>query len=156
MRPRSDPSQPSRRCRHRCHIGDAAVAGGDGGASGDVRVVGLGLLIGVEGGLLGGEESLFLGLEVLWQVVEERLHGAVHRDVVQDDEDKEDDLQDQRSNSNLVGTGGHGKQTDQADHQQVATNGEMLQTTGVTSTLGVDVGIRHVQEVVPVGEVEEV
>lgn len=68
-------------------------------------------------GTLLGQKRLLLVLHVLGQVVDERLHGAVHRDVVQDGENQENDHQGQRTNGNLVVTGGHGEQTDQANDE---------------------------------------
>jgi hypothetical protein len=132
---------------------DPAVAGNAGQGSWGRQIIRVGIGDAVA---LCGEKGFLFSFQVLGQVVEKGLHGAVHCEVVENDEDQEDDHQNQRADGELVGTGAHGEQTDQTDNGQVATDSEVLQTTSVASALGVDACIRHVQHVVPVSKVEQV
>lgn len=107
-------------------------------------------------GAVFSQKKLLLVLKVLGKVVQKRLHGAIHGHMVQDGEDEKNDHQSQGTNGNLVIARGHGKQSDQTHNHEVATNSQVLKSTSVGTTLGVNVGVRDVQQVVPVGEVEQV
>ena len=71
--------------------------------------------------------------------------------MVEDSENEEDYLEDERANG-----GSDSKETDQADLAKVDTSEDLLKRAWVDETTGVNVGIVDKEEVVLVGEVEEI
>ena len=114
----------------------------------------LGLAV-AELGVLLAEEGFFLGFQVLREVVDQGSHCGFQGDVVEDQEDKENNLEDQWADGDLAVGSSDGEQTDQADDEKVAAHGEMLQTLDEDFALRVDVGVGYIEHVVAVGEVEE-
>lgn len=106
--------------------------------------------------LLAREERLFLGFEVLGQEVDQRGEGAVEREMVDDDEDEEDDHEDQGAECDAAAGCADGEQANQADHQKVAADSDVLQGADERFALRVDVRVGDVQHVVAIGKVEEI
>lgn len=102
------------------------------------------------------EEALLFSFQILGKIVDQGLQGTVQRQVVKDKEDKEDDLQDQRSNSHPVGTSTNGEQTDEADNEEVASGCSLLQSPRINLALSVNFRVGDVEQVVSIGEVEQI
>lgn len=76
--------------------------------------------------------------------------------MIQGGENEEDDHEDQWAQS-PNGTGGcDGKESHQAELGDVETDKQMLQCPRIDASFGVDVGIAYEEEVVTVGQVEQV
>jgi len=105
---------------------------------------------------LPAEQRLLLHLHVLGNVVDEWIHRLVQRHVVEDGENEEDDHQDQGTKGPVIGSHSDGEQADETAFKEVAASRCLLQSTDVDHALRVDVSVRDVQQVVSVGEVEEI
>lgn len=99
----------------------------------------------------GREEGFLFGFQRFGEVSEEGFEGGVEGDVEEDDEDEEDDHEDDGARC-----GSDTEEPDEADDGEVGACGGLLQRSGVDETFGVDVGVEDEEQVVAIGEVDEV
>ena len=136
---------------------------GVGTAGHELGELGLAVLLGffavVDGGDVGlgvgtagvaGLNQLLLDLETAGEARQKRAQRSVERDVVEEGEDEEHAHEDGGTRGF-----GHGEHAHHADLGQVDTEEEVLESSGVEQTTGINVGVGDEQNVVAVGQVEQ-
>ena len=109
------------------------------------------IAVGVGVAVFKGKKRLFLGIERLWQIHEERVNGRIEGDMEENDEDEINDHQDQWADGCF-----DSKQSNQTDDGEVDSSCCLLESAWIDETLRVDIGIKHVQHVVTISQVDQV
>jgi hypothetical protein len=100
---------------------------------------------------LKSEKGFLFDFQSFREVLQKWVERPDEGQVIEDGEDKEDDLENERAAG-----ASNTKETDHADFTKVDTCEDLLESAWVDETSGVNVGIIDEEEVVLEGEVEEV
>lgn len=95
-------------------------------------------------------DKLLLNCKRAWQPIQERVQSLLDAEVEQDGEDEEGSHEN--GGPNRLGDGEH---ADHADLSNVNTGKKLLESARVDQAAGIDLSIRHEQNVVSVGQVEQ-
>lgn len=128
------------------------VLGGGAGIGGELALFGVAAArAGVAVGVFECEQGLLFDFQRFGEVHQERLQSLVERHV---EEGGADEVEDHEGEGTPCF--GHGKETEQTYDGEVDAGGGLLEGAWVDQALGVDVGVVDVEEVVAIGQIDEI